>query len=143
MKSKKKKIGDSGIRLKPIESNILENYTKYRKRSKKTKKRKPKKKPKEIKNIEIKEKKDPLLEIVEASRKKNKEELVVEEIEGENKDTKDGENEGEKEVKPIQTKTIHVDNKPKDLSDTDPNVKKTVKITASLKPEKDRGKLIL
>ena len=33
--SKKTKIGDSGIRLKPNESNILENYTKYRKRSRK------------------------------------------------------------------------------------------------------------
>ena len=40
MKSKKRKIGDSGIRLKPNESNILENYTKHRKRVRKTKKKK-------------------------------------------------------------------------------------------------------
>ena len=136
MKSKKRKIGDSGIRLKPNEPNILENYTKYRKISRKTKKRKPKRKSKKIKNVEIKEKKDPLLEIVEVSRKKNKEELVVEEIEGEN--------EGENDIKPTQTKTIHVDTKPRDLSEKDPNVtKKTLTITSSLKPEKDRGKLIL
>lgn len=126
MKSKKKKIGDSGIRLKPNEPNILDNYTKYRKK-KKTKKRKPKRKSKKIKNVEIKEKIDPLLQIVEQSQNKPKEEIVVEEI------------------KPIQqTKTIHVDNKPKDLSEKDPNVtKKTLTITSSLKPDKDKGKLIL
>ena len=133
MKSKKRKIGDSGIRLKPNESNILLNYTKYRKKNK-TKKRKPKKrKSKKVKNIEIKEKKDPLLQIVEESKGKPKEELVVEEIE---------EDDNKEEILK-QTKTIHVDNKPQDLSEKDPNVKKTVKITASLKPEKDRGKLIL
>lgn len=125
MKSKKKKIGDSGIRLKPNEPNILDNYTKYRK--KKTKKRKPKRKSKKIKNVEIKEKTDPLLQIVEQSQNKPKGEIVVEEI------------------KPIQqTKTIHVDNKPQDLSEKDPNVtKKTLTITSSLKPDKDRGELIL
>jgi hypothetical protein len=124
MISKKRKIGDSGIRLKPNEPNILENFTKYRKR-KKTKKRKPKRK-KTTKNVEIKEKKDPLLQIVEESQNKSKEEIVVEEI------------------KPTQQiKTIHVDNKPQDLSEKDPNVKKTVKITASLKPDKDKRKLIV
>ena len=130
MKSKKKKIGDSGIRLKPNEPNILDNYTKYRKK-KKTKKRKPKRKSKKIKNIEIKEKKDPLLQIVEQSQNKPKEELVVEEL--------------IEEVKPTQQiKTIHVDNKPQDLSEKDPNVtKKTLTITSSLKPDKDKGELIL
>ena len=129
MKSKKKKIGDSGIRLKPNEPNILDNYTKYRKK-KKTKKRKPKRKSKKIKNVEIKEKTDPLLQIVEQSQNKPKEEIVVEET--------------IEEVKPIQqTKTIHVDNKPKDLSDTDPNVTKKVMIIGSLKPEKDKGELII
>ena len=120
-KYKKRKIDDSGIRLKPNEPNILENYTKYRKRNRKTKKRKPKRK-KTTKNVEIKEKKDPLLQIVEESQNKSKEEILVEEI------------------KPIkQTKTIHVDNKPQDLSEKDPNVtKKTLTITASLKPDKDK-----
>tara|TARA_B100000161_G_scaffold43506_1_gene26913 strand:- start:98 stop:514 length:417 start_codon:yes stop_codon:yes gene_type:complete len=128
-KSKKRKIGDSGIRLKPNESNILENYTKYRKRSRKKKKRKPKRKSKKIKNVEILEKKDPLLQIVEESQNKNKEEIVVEEIEEDNNK--------KEELK--QTKTIHVDNKPQDLSEKDPNVtKKTLTITASLKPEKSK-----
>ena len=126
MKSKKRKIGDSGIRLKPNESNILENYTKHRKRVRKTKKKKPKRKKRSVKNVEIKEKKDPLLQIVEESQNKPKEELIIEEIQVEN------------ESKPEETKIIHVDNKPKDLSDTDPNVKKTVTITASLKPEKKK-----
>ena len=131
MKSKKKKIGDSGIRLKPNESNILENYTKYRNKNKRrrTKKRKPKRKSNKIKSVEIKEKKDPLLQIVEESQNKPKEEIVVEEIEDKSKQ---------------QTKTIHVDNKPQDLSEKDPNVtKKTLTITASLKPDKDKGKLIV
>ena len=127
MKSKKRKIGDVGIRLKPIEPNILENFTKYRKRSRKTKKRKPKRKKKTLKHVEIKEKKDPLLQIVEESQNKPKEEIVVEELEDNNK---------ESILK--QTKTVHVDNKPQDLSEKDPNVKKTVTITASLKPDKDK-----
>ena len=128
MKSKKRKIGDSGIRLKPNESNILENYIKHRKRVRKTKKKKPKRKKRSVKNVEIKEKKDPLLQIVEESQNKPKEELIIEEIKKE-----------ENESKAEETKTIHVDNKPKDLSDTDPNVtKKTVTITASLKPEKKK-----
>ena len=133
MKSKKRKIGDVGIRLKPIEPNILENYTKYRKRSRKTKKRKPKRKKKTLKHIEIKEKKDPLLQIVEESQNKPKEEIVVEELPEDNN----------KEEILKQTKTVHVDNKPQDLSEKDPNVKKTVTITASLKPDKDKGKLIV
>ena len=133
MKSKKRKIGDVGIRLKPIEPNILENFTKYRKRSRKTKKRKPKRKKKTLKHVEIKEKKDPLLQIVEESQNKPKEEIVVEEIPEDNN----------KKALLKQTKTIHVDNKPQDLSEKDPNVKKTVTITASLKPDKDKGKLIV
>ena len=80
MKSNKRKIGDVGIRLKPKESNILENYMKHRKRTKKKKKKKSKKK-KSFKSIEIKEKKDPFLQIVEDSNNKvEKEELVVKEI---------------------------------------------------------------
>ena len=34
MKTKKKRIGDVGIRLKPIEPNIFENYTKIMKKKK-------------------------------------------------------------------------------------------------------------
>ena len=37
------KLGDVGIRLKPNEPNLLENYTKFRKMTRK-KKKKPKKK---------------------------------------------------------------------------------------------------
>ena len=49
------------------------------------------------------------------------------------------------EDKSEETRTIHVDTRPKDLSETDPNVKKTVMITASLKPErkKERTGVIL
>lgn len=135
MKSNKKKLGDVGIRLKPKESNILENYMKHRKRTKKKKKKKSKAKNQSFKSIEIKEKKDPFLQIVEDSNNKvEKEELVVTEIKEKPEDkTKD-----KPEDKPEETRTIHVDSKPKDLSETDPNVKKTVMITASLKPEKKK-----
>lgn len=119
MKSRKRKIGDVGIRLKPIESNILENYSKYRKRVKRTKKKK-KKKPKTVKNIEIIEKTDLLSDnIEEKSETNDSQELELKE-------------------KPKETKIVHVDNKPKDLSETDPNVKKTLTITASLKPDKNK-----
>lgn len=125
MKSKKRKLGDVGIRLKPTDPNILENYTKYRKRTKKKKKKKSKKK-KSFKSVEIREKKDPLLQIVEDSKNKlKKEEISIEELD-------------DKSDKVMETRTIHVDSKSKDLSETDPNVKKTVMITASLKPEKKK-----
>lgn len=124
MKSKKRKLGDVGIRLKPKESNILENYTKYRKRTKKKKKKSKKKKS--FKSVEIREKKDPLLQIVEDSKNKlKKEEISIEELD-------------DKSDKVMESRTIRVDSKPKDLSETDPNVKKTVMITASLKPEKNK-----
>lgn len=131
MKSNKKKLGDVGIRLKPKESNILENYMKHRKRTHKKKKKKSKKKKRSFKSIEIKEKKDPFLQIVEdSSNKVEKEDLVVTEIKEKSED--------KPEEKPEETRTILVDSKPKDLSETDPNVKKTVMITASLKPEKKK-----
>jgi hypothetical protein len=127
MKSKKKTLGDVCIRLKPKESNILENYMKHRKRTRKKKKKKSKKKKQSFKSIEIKEKKDPFLQIVEDSNNKvEKEGLVVTEIKEKPED------------KHEKTRTIHVDSKPRDLSETDPNVKKTVIITASLKPEKKK-----
>ena len=139
MKSKKKKLGDVGIRLKPKESNILENYMKHRKRTKKKKKKKSKAKNQSFKSIEIKEKKDPFLQIVEDSNNKvEKEELVVTEIKEKPEDKSEDKPEDKSEDKPEETRTIHVDSKPKDLSETDPNVKKTVMITASLKPEKKK-----
>ena len=104
-------------------------------------------KKRSFKNIEIKEKKDPFLQIVEDSNNKvEKEELVVKEIKGKPEDKlKDkpedklkGKPEDKLKDKPEETRTIHVDSKPKDLSETDPNVKKTVMITASLKPEKKK-----
>lgn len=127
MKSKKRSIGDVGIRLKPNELNILKNYTKHRKKVKKLKRLKrgkkskhKKKKKRTVKNVEITEKKDPFLKIMEGNKKENNSELIINEIENES------------------VKTIHVDNKQRDLSQTDPNIKKTVMITASLKPEKNK-----
>jgi hypothetical protein len=139
MKPKKRSIGDVGIRLKPNEPNILVNYMKYRKRVQKTKKKKPKRKPtRSTKSVEIKDKKDPFLKIVEDSQDK-RDDLIVKELDD------SSETNLEESNKPTETRTIHVDNKPRDLSETDPNVKKTVKITASLKPDKKKegGNIIL
>ena len=139
MKPKKRSIGDVGIRLKPNEPNILVNYMKYRKRVQKTKKKKPKRKPtRSTKSVEIKDKKDPFLKIVEDSQDK-RDDLIVKEIDDLSETNLEESN------KPTETRTIHVDNKPRELSETDPNVKKTVKITASLKPDKKKegGNIIL
>jgi hypothetical protein len=139
MKPKKRSIGDVGIRLKPNEPNILVNYMKYRKRVQKTKKKKPKRKPtRSTKSVEIKDKKDPFLKIVEDSQDK-RDDLIVKELDD------SSETNLEESVKPTETRTIHVDTKPRELSETDPNVKKTVKITASLKPDKKKegGGIIL
>lgn len=142
MKPKKRSIGDVGIRLKPNEPNILVNYMKYRKRVQKTKKKKPKRKPtRSTKSVEIKDKKDPFLKIVEDSRdnQNKRDDLIVKELDD------SSETNLEESVKPTETRTIHVDTKPRELSETDPNVKKTVKITASLKPDKKKegGGIIL
>jgi hypothetical protein len=132
MKSKKRSIGDVGIRLKPNEPNILVNYMKYRKRVQKTKKKKPKRKStRSTKSVEIKDKKDPFLKIVEDSQDKRND-LIVKELDD------FSETDLEESNKPTETRTIHVDTKPRELSETDPNVKKTVKITASLKPDKKK-----
>lgn len=139
MKPKKRSIGDVGIRLKPNEPNILVNYMKYRKRVQKTKKKKPKRKPtRSTKSVEIKDKKDPFLKLVEDSQDK-RDDLIVKELDD------SSETNLEESVKPTETRTIHVDTKPRELSETDPNVKKTVKITASLKPDKKKegGGIIL
>jgi hypothetical protein len=139
MKSKKRSIGDVGIRLKPNEPNILVNYMKYRKRVQKTKKKKPKRKStRSTKSVEIKDKKDPFLKIVEDSQDKPND-LIVKELDD------FSETDLEESNKPTETRTIQVDTKPRDLSETDPNVKKTVKITASLKPDKKKegGNIIL
>ena len=78
------------------------------------------------------------MKIVEDSQDK-RDDLIVKELDD------SSETNLEESNKPTETRTIHVDNKPRDLSETDPNVKKTVKITASLKPDKKKegGNIIL
>ena len=83
-KVKRKRVGDAGIRLKPVENNLLENYNEFSKRRKKTRKKKKKKikKPKRTvtKSVEIQPKIDPLYKIMEESRDKPKEEIKVKEL---------------------------------------------------------------
>ena len=117
-----KRLGDVGIRLKPDEPNLLENYTRIRKRTRKKKKKKKNKK-KKTKSIEIHKKKDPFL-IVEGDKKKDVKEQDKE------PDKK------EEKIKP-EIKKVKVEKTPQDLSEKDPNVKKLV-ITASTEPDQKK-----
>jgi len=112
-KKKGKLLGDAGIRLKPIEPNLLENYSKHlRVVKKRGSKKKKKKKRKSVKQVKIKSKMDPMEKIVDEVDKNSKNnELII--------------------------KTITVSKKAKELSETDPNVK-SLTITASLKPDKKK-----
>jgi|TARA_B110000902_G_scaffold249515_1_gene307786 hypothetical protein len=134
-KTRKKKKGDVGIRLKPIENNLLENYNEFSSRRKKTRKKKKKKikKPKKTtKSIEIHKNKDPLLEIIGAQKEKkqNVNEIQIKELDDETDNNLNSEYISE-------IKKVKVEKKAQDLSETDPNVKKLT-ITASIEPEKKK-----
>ena len=116
MKTKKKRIGDVGIRLKPIEPNIFENYTKImKKRKRKTKnKKKKKKKINSSKSVEIHARRDPLLDIINKKEPKEQSEQV--------------------EETPSEIKKVKVQNTPQDLTEKDPSIKR-LNITVSTEPE--------
>ena len=109
MKTKKRKMGNVGIRLKPKEPNLLENFSRYRKNRTRKKKKKPKKskKPK-VKKIRVERRVDPMKKIIDDSLKHDK--SLIKEIDI-------------KEVKESEEKTVEI-RKDKDLSDTDPNIKR-------------------
>ena len=157
-KVKRKRVGDVGIRLKPVETNLLENYNEFSKRRKKTRKKKKKKikKPKRTvtKSVEIHDKVDPLYKIMEESKGKPKEEIEVKELPDIDKHKKIGEQEEQKEskekseeeskeksenieVEEPQFKKIQVHEGKADITKKDPNIK-TLNITASLEPEKKK-----
>jgi hypothetical protein len=134
-KTRKKKKGDVGIRLKPIENNLLENYNEFSSRRKKTRKKNKKKikKPKKTtKSIEIHKNKDPLLEIIgtQKEKKQNVNEIQIKELDDETDNNLNSEYISE-------IKKVKVEKKAQDLSETDPNVKKLT-ITASIEPEKKK-----
>jgi len=162
------KLGDVGIRLKPNEPNLLENYTRFRKQTRRKKKRKKKKK-KTMKRIEIHRKKDPFSQIIEEQttpdkvkvKEEVKEEVKKEEVKKEEvkdavkdavkeevkdavkdkakEEVKEAEVKDEVKVKDTkpEIKKVKVQNRPQDLSESDPNVKKLV-ITASVEPDKKK-----
>jgi hypothetical protein len=155
---KRKRVGDVGIRLKPVENNLLENYNEFSKRRKKTRKKRQKKikKPKRTvtKSVEIQPKIDPLYKIMEESRGKPKEEIEVKELSDVDKDKdkdkveekdkdkpekehKEKEESKEKSEEEPQFKKIQVHEGKRDLTEKDPNIK-TLNITASLEPEKKK-----
>ena len=109
MKTKKKKMGNVGIRLRPKEPNLLENYSRYRKNRTRKKKKKPKKtkKPK-VRKIRVERRVDPMKKIIDDSLRHDK--SLIKEIDI-------------KEVKESEEKTVEI-RKDKDLSDTDPNIKR-------------------
>ena len=160
MKTNRKRLGDVGIRLKPIEPNLLENYTKFRRitRKKKKKKKKRKQKKKTVKSIEIHRKIDPFSQIIEDSKKKkDKQEISVKEADKEPDKEPDKEHDKEPDKEPDkeadkgpdkepdkepEIKKVKVEKKPQDLSEKDPNVKNLM-ITASTEPEpKKKGSQI-
>ena len=53
-KVKRKRIGDIGIRLKPIETNLLENYNEFSNRRNKTRNKKKERKPKNLNALLLK-----------------------------------------------------------------------------------------
>ena len=164
-KIKRKRVGDVGIRLKPVENNLLKNYNELLKRRKKTRKKKKIKKPKRTitKSIEIQPKIDPLYKIMEESIDKPKEEIEVkelsdvdlkekksetpEEIEKSAEERKEKPKKMEKsekemvetdepEVEP-QFKKIQVHEGKADITKKDPNIK-SLSITVSTEPEKKK-----
>lgn len=145
-KIKRKLVGDVGIRLKPVETNLLENYNEFSNRRNKTrnkKKRKKTKKPKRgiTKNIEIYDKVDPLFKIMEDSKDKPKGEIEIKELsdvekEKKSEKTKEHKEEQDESEEPVFKKIRVHEGKP-DLSEKDPNIK-SLKITASLEPDKKK-----
>tara|TARA_B100001123_G_C15177261_1_gene973837 strand:- start:81 stop:557 length:477 start_codon:yes stop_codon:yes gene_type:complete len=115
MKTKKKKMGNVGIRLKPKEPNLLENYSRYRKNRTRKKKKKTKKtkKPK-VRKIHVERRVDPMKKIIDDSEKHDKSSIKGIDIQESP--------ESEESPEPEEKKTIEI--KKKDLSDTDPNIKK-------------------
>ena len=163
--NRSRKLGDVGIRLKPNEPNLLENYTRFRKMTRKKKKRKKKKK-KTVKRIEIHRKIDPFSQIIEDQEstpvkkdtvkkdtvKEDKKDTVKKDTVKEDavkedtvkKDTvkEDTVKEDTEDKKVPEIKKVKVQNRPQDLSESDPNVKKLV-ITASVEPDnKKKGSQI-
>ena len=153
---KRKRVGDVGIRLKPVENNLLENFNEFSKRRKKTRKKKKKKikKPKRTvtKSVEIHDKVDPLYKIMEESKDKSKEEIEVKELSDVDKPKKIGEQEEQKEQgeqgeqkemvetdeqEEPQFKKIQVHEGKRDLTEKDPNIK-SLSITVSTEPEKKK-----
>lgn len=161
-KIKRKRVGDVGIRLKPVENNLLENYNEFSKRRKKTKKKKKKKIKKSkrtvTKSVEIQPKIDPLYKIMEESRDKPKKEIEVKELsdidQGKKKKPDIDKSDKIKKPKKIeksekemietdeseeepQFKKIQVLEGKADITKKDPNIK-ILNITASLKPDKKK-----
>ena len=146
-KVKRKLIGDVGIRLKPIETNLLENYNEFSNRRNKTrnkKKRKKTKKPKRdiTKSIEIYDKVDPLFKIIEESKDKPKKDIEIKELSDvekkseKTKEHKESKEEQDDSEEPVFKKIRVHEGKP-DLSEKDPNIK-SLKITAPLEPDKKK-----
>tara|TARA_B100001248_G_C26972628_1_gene270924 strand:+ start:33 stop:503 length:471 start_codon:yes stop_codon:yes gene_type:complete len=147
VKVKRKRVGDVGIRLKPVEKNLMKNLNELSERRKKTRKKKKKKikKPKRTvtKSVEIQPKIDPLYKIMEESKDKPKDEIEVKELSDKDKEEKDKptkeveEHDELEEVEEPIFKKIQVHEGKQDLTKKDPNIK-SLSITVSTEPEKKK-----
>tara|TARA_B100001094_G_scaffold207070_1_gene200957 strand:- start:706 stop:1170 length:465 start_codon:yes stop_codon:yes gene_type:complete len=143
---KRKRVGDVGIRLKPVETNLLENYNEFSNRRKKTRKKKKKKIKKSkrtvTKSIEIHDKVDPLYKIMEESKDKPKEEIDIKELSDKIDKTKVEKVESEEPEEPEEKeepvfKKIQVHEGKADITKKDPNIK-SLSITVSTEPDKKK-----
>ena len=109
MKIKGKQLNNAGLRLKPREKNILENYTKYKKTF--PSKRKKKKKRSKRKNVIIKDKFDLMQKLIDDSSKTK---LVSPSLEikdkfkEQSKENKDN-SQTDKDIKKLFIKNIQLD----------------------------------
>ena len=146
---RRKQLSDVGIRLKVNEPNLLENYSRHmrtKRRKKKKKKQKAKKQKKKTKKasktVVVESGKDPLLKILnetDKKDKKDKKDITIEEI-PEDVPVPDGPTLDEEDEDPFiqEIKKVKVQRKPINLSEKDPENVKTMKITASVKPDKKK-----
>lgn len=143
---RRKQLSDVGIRLKVNEPNLLENYSRHmrtKRRKKKKKKQKAKKQKKKTKKasktVVVESGKDPLLKILNETDKKDKKDITIEEI-PEDVPVPDGPTLDEEDEDPFiqEIKKVKVQRKPINLSEKDPENVKTMKITASVKPDKKK-----
>ena len=143
-KLKKKNLGDAGIRLKPKENNLLDNFNGLKRKRKKTKnkKRRKKKKKNTIKSVEIHKNQDPFLNILEDNKPDNKSKPKKDKknkspLKSDKKDDNKYDNKDDNKSEESKIKKVKIEHGQPDLTEKDPGIK-SLTITASTKPDKNK-----